>query len=133
MQAKSRAALVAARGEEGVAGLALDVGPHAGAVVGKDQLDIVMAAGFCRNRDGSGTAVDKSMVNGIEEQVGQDLAIGARIAVDDEAFGYVERQLDRPPLQNGAQACDDLIGGFAQAELAPLGMRAVDRDLLEGL
>src|ERR1700756_5878440 len=99
MQAESGAALVAAGGKERVEGRALHVRCHAGAVVGKDDLDVVMAAGAGGNRDGSGAPVAESMVNGVEEQIGQDLPIGARIAVDGQSFGDVDGELDRRPLQ----------------------------------
>ncbi len=47
--------------------------------------------------------------------------------------GHVDRQRDRRLLQHRPQAGDDLVGRLAEAELPALGMRAVDRDLLEGL
>ena len=133
VQAKSGAAFVAARGEEGVERLALHVGRHAGAVVGKCDLDIVAAARLGRDRNGPRAPVGKGMGRGVQEQVGQNLAVRAGIAVDDEVFRHFDRQRDRRLLQRGPQARDDLVGRLIQIEGPPLGMRAVDRDLLEGL
>src|SRR5580693_10633539 len=100
MEAKPSSALVAARGKEGVKGLALYVRGHSGAVIGKNDLDVVMAARPRRDRDRSGAAVGEGVVDGIEEQVGQDLAVRARITVDPKALRHVDRQLDRRPLQD---------------------------------
>ena len=72
------------------------------------------------------------MIGGVEKQIGQNLPIGAGVAVDDNA-GHVHRQRDRCLLQNRPQAGDDLLGRLAQIEWPALGVRAVHRDLLEGL
>ena len=73
------------------------------------------------------------MICRVEEEIGQDLPIGARIAVDHQALRHVDRQGDRRLLQHRPQAGDDLVGGLAQAELPAFRMRAVHRHLLEGL
>ena len=70
MQAQSGAALVAARRKERVERLPLHVRRHSGPVVGKNDLDIVAAAGPRRNRDRPGTAVGEGMVGGVEEKIG---------------------------------------------------------------
>ena len=92
-----------------------------------------VTAGPCRNRDGAGTSVGECVGCGVEKQVGQDLAIRSRIAVDHKALRHLDRHRDRCLLQHRPQARDNLVGRFAEAELPPLGMRAVDRDLLERL
>ena len=71
------------------------------------------------------------MGGGVEKQIGQDLAIGARIAIDHQPLRHFDRQGDRRAFQHRAQAGDDLAGGFAQGELPALGMGAIDRYLLE--
>ena len=97
MQAESGAAFVAARGKERVERLPLHVRRHSGPVVGENDLDVVAAAGPCRDRDRPGTAVGEGMIGGVEEQIGQDLAVGAGIAVDHQALRHVDRQRDRRP------------------------------------
>src|SRR3984893_15328864 len=81
MQAEPGAALVAARGEERVEGAAPDVEAHADAVVGKQDLDIVLAGLPHLDVDRAGLAVRKGMRHRIEEQVGQHLSVGPGIAV----------------------------------------------------
>src|SRR5262249_35001638 len=125
--------LVAARRKERVESLALYVRRHAGAVVRKADLDVVVTARPRRDRYRARLAAGEGVVDRIEEEVGQDLAIGAGIAVDQEAFGHGDGELDRGALEHRLEARDDLVGGLAQRELAALGMGAVDGDLLEGL
>ena len=73
------------------------------------------------------------MDDAVEKEVGQDLAIGARVAVHDDAGRHVHGQRDLGLFEHGAQAGDDLIGRFPQIERAPIRVAAVDGDLLERL
>src|SRR5436305_13288293 len=133
MEAEAGAAVIAPGGKERVEGLALHIRRHSGAIVGKNDLDIVVAAWPGRNRDGSGTAIGKGMIGGVQEQIGQDLLVGTVIAVDHEALWHIERERDRRALEDRAQASDDLLSRLAKAERPSLGVRAVDRDLFERL
>jgi len=132
MQAEAGAS-IATCGEERIERFPPDIETHAAAIVAKNNFDMVTPGRPHVDINGTFLAVGKSVRNRVEEEVGQDLAIGARIAVDHQALRHVDGQLDRRPLQDRPQARDDLVGGFAEAELPALGARAVDRDLLEGL
>ena len=94
MKPEPGTAFVAARGEERVERLPLHLRRHSCTVIGKNKLDIVMAARPGRDRDRPGAAVGKSVVSGVEDKVSQDLSIRSRIAVNGEAFGYIEDKVD---------------------------------------
>ena len=78
-------------------------------------------------------AVREGVNDAVEEQVGQHLAVGARIAVHHDAGRHVDGQHDLRLLQHRPQAGDDLLGRLLEVELPPFGVAAVDRDLLERL
>ena len=79
-------------------------------------------------------AVREGVGDRVQEQVGQHLAVGARIAVHHEAFRHRRPTGRRADFfKRRPQARDDLLGRLAQVELAALGVAAVDRDLLERL
>src|ERR1700738_2289514 len=116
MQAEPGAPLAAARGEERIAGAATDVEAHADAVVGKQDLDIVLAGFPHLDVDRAGLAVRKGMRHRIEEQVGQHLSVGPGIAVHGE-IGLavdVQRQIVLP--QARPQAHHHLLGQIAEVE-----------------
>ena len=133
MQAEASAALVAARGEKRIERLPLHVRRHAGAIVGENDLDVVAAARPRRDRDRARAPVGEGMIGGVEEKIGQDLPVGAGIAVDQEPIRHVDRQLYGRSLQDRPQARHDLVGRLRKAELPAFGMRAVHRHLLERL
>src|SRR5262249_32416098 len=82
VQAEAGSALAAASGEERVERATLDLLAHAHAVVGHEDIHVI--ADLPRlDDDAAGAAVRKGMDDAVEKQVGQDLAIGARIAVHD--------------------------------------------------
>ena len=97
------------------------------------QLEIVCAARFGGDGNGAGSPVGEGVVGRVEEKIGEDLPVGTGIAVHDQPFRNFDRHADRGLFQHRPQAGDDLVGGFLQIELPPLGMRAVDRDLFERL
>lgn len=114
MKPESRTTFIAPGGKEWVKGLALHVRGHAGPVIGEDDLDVVGPARPRRDRDRAGAAVGKGVVGGVEEEVGQDLTVGAGIAVQQQPLGHVDLERDRRALQDRTQAGDDLVGGFAE-------------------
>ena len=65
MQAQSGAAFVAARGEEWIESLALEVGRHDGPVIGADDLDIIRHARSRRDSDLAWSALRASEVDGL--------------------------------------------------------------------
>ena len=75
MKPKAGAALVAARGEEGIERLPLDVRRHADAIVGKNDLDVITGARFRRDGNRAGPSVRKCVLGGVEEEIGQNLSI----------------------------------------------------------
>src|SRR5262249_19141959 len=84
VEAKPGAALAAARREERIERATLDLVAHADSVVGHKDVDVV--AHLPRlDDDASGAPVGKGMNDAVEEQVGQDLPIRARIAVHADA------------------------------------------------
>ena len=131
VQPESGAALIPARGEERIEGAAPNVEAHAAAIVGKNDLDIVLA-GFPRlDVDRSGSAVGESVCHRIEEQIGQHLPVGAGIAVHQE-IGLaidVQRQIVFPQARPQGQR--HLLGEVGKVEGALVGIVAVGCDLLE--
>src|SRR6478609_1714498 len=84
VQAEPGAALIAARGEERVEGAAPDVEAHAAAIVGKQDLDVILAELARLDMDRAWPAARKGVRDRIEEQVGEDLSIGPGIGVHHE-------------------------------------------------
>ena len=88
VKAKAGAALVPARGEERVERAALDILAHAHPVVGYEDIHVLAdLAGL--DDDASGPALGKSVDHAVEKQVGQDLTVGARIAVHGDAGRHI--------------------------------------------
>src|SRR4051812_11481977 len=90
VQSQPRATLVAAGGEERIERLAPDILAHAAAVIGKNDLDVVVVIGPRRDAYGAGAAVGKGVGDRIEEQVGQHLTIGSGKTVHHQAGLAIE-------------------------------------------
>ena len=133
MQAKPGAALVAPRGEERIEGAAADVEAHAAAIVGKDDLDIVLAGFAHLDVDRAGLAVRERMRHRIEEQVGEHLSIGAGIAVHHQIGLALDIERQVVLAQARPQAHHHLLGEIAEIEAALIRIVAVGGDLLERL
>src|SRR6202048_4682467 len=80
MQAEAGAAL-AARREERIERLAPDIETHAATVVGKKHFDIALAGRLHPDVDGTSLAVGKRLRDRIENEIGQHLSVGPRMAV----------------------------------------------------
>ena len=76
VQAKPGAALVAPRREERIEGAAANIEAHAAAIVGEQDLDIVLAGLAHLDIDRARPAVRESVRHRIEEQIGQHLPVG---------------------------------------------------------
>ncbi len=74
MKLKAGAALVAACGEEGIEGLPLDIRRHAGAIVRKNDLDVIIGAQPRRDGNRAGSPVRKRVVGGVEKEISQNLS-----------------------------------------------------------
>src|SRR6185312_8516355 len=95
MKAEPGTALVPPGGEERIEGAAADIERHAAAIVGEDDLDVVLSGGARLDFDDPGPAIGKSVRHRIEEKIGQHLAVGTGIAVHAE-IGlalHIERQI----------------------------------------
>ena len=106
---------------------------HAAAIVGKNNLDIVLARRLHLDVDGACLAGLERVRDRVEEQVGQHLAIRPRIAVHHQ-FGLafdIENQVLL--AETRPQAHGDLFGQDAKIEDALVRSVAVARHLLERL
>src|SRR5260370_21424359 len=133
VQAEPGAAVVAPRGKERIKGAHPDFLRHADAVVRNGDLEVVAADRPRANRERSGATVRIRMDHGVEEQICQHLAIGARIAVHGNSRRYVDDERKGQFPEHRAQAGDDLVGCLGEIELAALRMAAIHRNLLERL
>ena len=116
VQAEPGAALVAAGGEERIEGAAADVERHAAAIVGKDDLDIVLAGLPHLDIDRAGLAVRESVRHRIEEQIGQHLPVGPGIGVHDQIGLAVDVERQMVLAQSRPQAHHHLLGQIAEVE-----------------
>src|SRR5882757_2211562 len=82
MQAEPRAAAIAACREERIEGLAPDVKAHAAAVVGKKDINGVVTGSLDLDVDRTSAAIGKGVCDRIEEEIGQQLSVWSRVAVD---------------------------------------------------
>src|SRR5882757_2234521 len=108
MQAEPCAAEIATGCEERIEGLASDIRAHAAAVVGKDDIDRVVTGGPDFDVDGTSAAVGKGVRDRIHEQIGQQLSVSSRVAVDFQ-IGFA-RDVQGQVSQARPQAYDDLFG-----------------------
>ena len=81
VQPKACAALVAPGREERIKHLTPDLRAHAAAVVGKQHFDVVLAGPVRGNADGALRAVRKGVRRGVEQEIGEHLAVRPGIAV----------------------------------------------------
>ena len=122
--------------EEWIERAALGVLAHSNAVIGHEQLDIIVRRRENVPRfdlDGAGSAVGKGVNHAVKEQVGQHLPIGAGIAVHENAGGNIDAERDVGFSQDRAQAGNNVVGRFAQIELSAVRVTAIDGYLFEGL
>src|SRR6202022_3720104 len=90
VQAKPGSSLAAPRGEERIEGMALAFLAHPDAVVGNEDLDLVVGLrpGLpCFDCNPAGAPVRKGMDHAIEKKVGQDLTVEAGIALTRDPHG----------------------------------------------
>ena len=131
MQAEPGAALIPPRGEERIERAPAHVERHAAAIVGEDDLDIVLAGLPHLDIDRAGLAVRKGMRHRIEEQIGEHLPVrpGIRVHAEIGLAVDVERQIVL--AQARPQAHHHLLGQIAEVEDALIGVIPVGGDLLE--
>ena len=120
--------------EERVEGAPLHLLAHAEAVVAEQDLDMVGAARARVKADRAGRAVRERMRHGVQDQIGQNLAVGPGIAVHRRS----RRDSRRPAgsasvFRAGRRLATICSVDSREVERAPLGVAAVDRDLLERL
>ncbi len=133
MQPEPGAALIAPRGEERIERAAADVEAHADAVIGKQDLDIVLAALAHLDVDRAGLAFRKRVRHRVEEQVGEHLSVRAGIAVHRQIRLAIDVERQIVLAQAGPQRHHHLLGEIAKVEAALIGVVAVGGDLLERL
>src|SRR5258705_9783383 len=84
VQPQAGAALIAACCEKRIEGPAPDVERHAASIVGKNDLNIILAGLPYPDIDRPWLAVRKGMRHRIQEQIGELLPVGPGIAVPDQ-------------------------------------------------
>src|SRR6516164_1934529 len=131
MQSEPGAALVATSGKERVERAAANIERHAAAIVGKDDLDIVPSGFAHLNVDHAWPAIRKGMRHRVEEQVGQHLAVGTRIAVHDQVRLTIDVERQVALAQAWPQSHHNLLGQIGQIERPLIRVVAVGGNLLE--
>src|ERR1700686_3342362 len=131
MQAEPGATLIAAGREERIEGAAADIEAHAATIVGKDDLDIVLAGFTHLDIDRAGLAVGKSMRHRVEKQIGQHLSVGTGIRVHRQIGLTLDGERQIVLAQARPQAHHHLLGEIAEVEGTLVRVIAVGGDLLE--
>ena len=63
---------------------------NAAAVIGERDLDLVHAEAACLDQHVSARPIGEAVGNGVEDEVGQHLPVGAGEAVHDDIAGYLD-------------------------------------------
>src|SRR6476619_6986946 len=116
MQTKSGAALVAPRGEKRIEGAAANVEAHAASVVGKDDLDIILAGLANLDVDRAWLAVRECMRHGVQEQVSKYLPVWTGITIHHEIGLAIDIERQVVLAQARPQAHHHLLGEIAETE-----------------
>ena len=133
MQAKTGTALMTAGREKRIESLPPHVRTHAATVVGENDFNIVRAGGAHLDIDRPLPGVRKRMRDRIEKQVGQDLPVGAGIAVHRQIRLALNIQAHAVLRQRRPKANGELLGQIAEVERSQVGIISVCRHLLERL
>ena len=121
------------RGEEWIEDVSLVFLRNTASVVGEGDFDELGPDTCSLKQHIADSSIGKTMGNSIEDQVGQHLPVSARIAVEDDVSGYVERQWMTRLGETRHYAGDDLLGCSFKVEVTAICKTAVDGNLLEGL
>jgi len=133
VQAKAATATAATRGEEGVEDAAQVFGWNALAIVLDAQAHIAAAATLGQDADGAAWLLVKTMDHGIDQQIGDDLRDGARIAVQQHIVLALDMDAGLGAFEAWFQAGDDFIQIVVQLEITALFAGLVHRHLLEAM
>jgi len=130
-QAQTRAAAAQTGSEEGVENPRQDRRRHADAVIVKTHFDLAVAAGAGTDAQVALVAAGKGVEHGVLDQVADDLAQGAWIAVAVQAARHFNGDVPRQVFEGWPEGGDDIVHQGAQVELAALLGGLIDGDLLE--
>src|SRR5215471_1393800 len=132
MEAKSGMTLGAPRREERVEHMALHVLRNAASIVGERDLDLIGAEPVRLDQHLSARSLE-AVGDGVEDEVGQYLPVGARVAVECDVGGDLKRERPFGFPNAGPHTGHDLLGCKLQVEVAAIGTAAIDGNLLERL
>src|SRR6516164_7583191 len=133
VEAKPRVAFGAARGEERVEHMTLNFLGNAAPIVGERDLDLAGTDASRVELHVPDRSVGEGVGDGIEDEVGQHLAVSARVAVERDVGGDIERKRTPGLRQAGPHGSNDLLRRELEVEAAPIRLAAIDGDLLERL
>jgi hypothetical protein len=90
VQAEPGAALRTSGGEERIEDLTLNFLRNAVAVIRENDLDLFHAEATRLDQHVSARSVGEAVSDGVEDEVGQHLSVGARVAVEGDVGGYLD-------------------------------------------
>src|SRR5262245_9338399 len=134
VEAEAGVALAAVGGEKRIEDVALHIARDADTVIRKRDLDLLAIELARLDQHASRMLAGEAVREGVEDEIGQYLPVGAGVAVQRDLRRYVERdriaaRLRQPRPDTG----DDLLGHDLEVEGPPVGMAAIDGHLLERL
>src|SRR5262249_24290897 len=92
VKAEPGTALRTSCGEEWIKHVALNLLRNAASVIRESDLDLLRAEAMRLDQHASAKPVGEAVSDGIEDEVGQHLPVGARVTVQDNVGGHVERK-----------------------------------------
>src|SRR5262249_2753404 len=118
VQSKPRRAMVTSRGEERIESGVLDVRRHSAAVVGHDELDLIITRRSQIDTDLTSGTIRPCMGHGIHDQMGQNLPEGTGIAVHFETSREAQIECDTAAMAFAIEMRQQLLRQFGSVEAA---------------
>src|SRR6516165_11377896 len=103
-------ALGTPRGEKRIEHVALNLLWNAASVIRERDLDMLGAAAIRLDQHGSAGLIGETVGDGVEDEIGQHLPIGARITVECNTARYLKRQRALGFSDGRPHAGHDLLG-----------------------
>ncbi len=131
VQAKTRAAAAHASADERVEYTLQQARGNTAAIVADPDAHALPSLGHGDDAKAGVALTAKGMDHGIADQVGEYLAEGAWVAVEEQAEGHINADSDAVALEERLQSDDDFLAYLVQGEFPPLGTGLVGCNLLE--